>query len=255
MGAGYNSRMKLDRQKWRKPEIFGPSNLSKRLVKRHHLPYLGVALVVLTAITLRFGPNLWVLLQDEQALEAAIDQLGWMGPVALILFNIVQIVVAPIPGYVVQIASGYLFGPFWGGVWASIGLLAGAMLSMWLARTFGRPLVERIVGARRLDQWEKTTHADSAIIWFVLILSPTGDLPYFLAGLSSTRYLTIFLLSLAIRVPTTFVVTSAGAGVLLLNWWQLSIVVIALTILLAAFLRYQENIVGWIDVHVQRRLS
>ncbi len=200
------------------------------------------------------GPDLWRLLQNEQALEALIIELGWLGPVALIVFNIVQIVVAPIPGYVVQIASGYLFGPFWGGVWASIGLLAGAMLAMWLARTFGRPLVERLVGGQRLDKWETTTHSDSVIVWFILILSPTGDLPYFLAGLSSTRYLTIFLLSLAIRVPTTFVVTSAGAGVMLLNWWQLATALAALIVLLLAFMRYQDSIVSRIDQYVHRRI-
>ncbi len=224
-------------------------------MKRHHLPYLGVALIVFAATTVRFGPDLWRLLQDEQALEAMISELGWLGPVALIVFNIVQIVVAPIPGYVVQIASGYLFGPFWGGVWASVGLLVGAMLSMWLARTFGRPLVERLVGGHRLDRWETTTHSDSAIVWFILILSPTGDLPYFLAGLSSTRFLTILLLSLAIRVPTTFVVTSAGAGVMLLNWWQLATVLGALIVLLLTFIRYQDSIVSRIDQYVHRRLS
>jgi len=202
-----------------------------------------------------FLDQVWSLLQDEQALEAAINDLGWLGPAGLIAFNILQIVVAPIPGYVVQIASGYLFGPFWGGVWASIGLLIGAMLSMWLARTFGRPLVERLVGAQRLDKWEAATHSDSVIIWFILILSPTGDLPYFLAGLSSVRFRTIFLLSLAIRVPTTFVVTSAGAGVMLLNWWQLATALTALLVLLFAFMRYQETIVSRIDQYVQRRIS
>jgi uncharacterized membrane protein YdjX (TVP38/TMEM64 family) len=236
-------------------EIAGSPELQKRLVKRHHFPYLGVALVLFTATTARFGPNLWQLLQDEQALESTISELGWLGPAALIGFNIVQIVVAPIPGYVVQIASGYLFGPIWGGLWASIGLLVGAMLSMWLARTFGRPLVERLVGGQRLDRWETTTHSDSAIVWFILILSPTGDLPYFLAGLSSTRFLTIFLLSLAIRVPTTFVVTSAGAGVMLLNWWQLTTALAALIVLLLAFMRYQERIVSRIDQYVHRRMS
>lgn len=197
---------------------------------------------------------MWAILQDEQMLEATIAQLGWLGPAALILFNAVQIIVAPVPGYVVQVASGYLFGPVWGGVWASFGLMLGAMVAMWLARTFGRPLAERLVGGARLDKWEKTTHSNSVLIWFVLILSPTGDLPYFLAGLSSTRFLTIFLLVLAIRVPTTFVVAAAGAGVMLLDWRQLAIIATGLAMFMFAFLRYQEPVVRWIDVRVQRRM-
>ena len=110
---------------------------------------------------------------------------------------------------------------------------AGRRDALHVARTHIWPSACR-ASCRRpaAGQWETTTHSDSAIVWFILILSPTGDLPYFLAGLSSTRYLTIFLLSLAIRVPTTFVVTSAGAGVMLLNWWQLATALIALIVLM-----------------------
>ena len=222
----------------------------RRQLQRHRIPLLGVAFLMFAVFTLRFGPGLWRLLQNEQMLEAVIERLGWMGPAALIIFNTIQIVVAPIPGYVVQIASGYLFGPFWGGLWASIGLLLGSMLAMWLARVFGRPLAERLVGKGRLDKWEATTHSDSIFLWFILILSPTGDLPYFLAGLSRTRFSTIFLLVLAIRVPTTFVVASAGAGVLLLAWWQLAMIGVALTALLLVFMRYQEPMIRWVDAQV-----
>jgi uncharacterized membrane protein YdjX (TVP38/TMEM64 family) len=88
----------------------------------------------------RFGPGLWALVQDEAALRGYIARLGWLGPLALIVINAVQIVVAPIPGYVIQGASGFLFGPLWGGVWGSIGLLIGAMLAMLLARVYGRDL-------------------------------------------------------------------------------------------------------------------
>lgn len=230
-----------------------PALLYRRLSRRHY-PFLGVAIVLFTLIVALFGPRMWAILQDEQMLEATIAKLGWLGPAALILFNAVQIIVAPVPGYVVQVASGYLFGPVWGGVWASFGLMLGAMVAMWLARTFGRPLAERLVGGARLDKWEKTTHSNSVLIWFVLILSPTGDLPYFLAGLSSTRFLTIFLLVLAIRVPTTFVVAAAGAGVMLLDWRQLAIIATGLAMFMFAFLRYQEPVVRWIDVRVQRRM-
>jgi uncharacterized membrane protein YdjX (TVP38/TMEM64 family) len=194
-------------------------------------------------------------MQDKQQLEALVDGLGPAGPVVLVAFNALQIVVAPVPGYVIQIVSGYLYGPLWGGIWGSLGLLAGSMLAMWLARAFGRPLAERLVGKSRLDRWETVTHSNSLVIWFILILSPTGDLPYFLAGLSRVRFSTIFLLTLAIRVPTTFVVASAGAGVMLLTWWQLGLTVALLTGFLVVFMRNQARIVNWLDDKVHRKLS
>ncbi len=223
-------------------------------MSRHQLWIGGVAFVLLSLFLWHMGPSIWRILSDETALEAWITRLGWFGPVALIALNAVQIVVAPVPGYVLQIASGFLFGPLWGGVWASVGVMLGSMLSMWLARRFGRPLAARLVGEARLDRWESTTHSDSFWVWLILILTPTGDLPYFLAGLAKVRFRVIFILTLAIRVPTTFVVAAAGGGVMILNWWQLTLAITFLVTLLGLFLRYQDRLTGWIDGQVEQRL-
>ena len=226
-----------------------------RPARRLHLLLMGVAFVLLALLAWKVGPRLWLLMQDKARLEALVDGLGIAGPIVLVAFNALQIVIAPVPGYAVQIVSGYLYGPLWGGIWGSLGLLAGSMLAMWLARTFGRPLAERLVGRSRLDRWETVTHSTSLLVWFILIISPTGDLPYFLAGLAKVRFSVIFLLTLAIRVPTTFVVASAGAGVMLLTWWQLGLAVALLTGILVIFMRYQSQIVDWLDEKVHRQLS
>ncbi len=216
---------------------------------------LGGAVVVSGLLAWRFGPGLWTLVRDEQALEAFIANLGWLGPVALVLINVAQIVVAPIPGYVVQAAAGYLYGPFWGGVWGSVGLLLGSMLAMALARIFGRPLVLRLVSAERLARWERLTHSTSTLIWFLILLAPTGDLPYFMAGLAQVSFVKILVLTLVIRVPTVFVVAAAGAGVWILSGWQLGLIFVGLGALLFLFLRYQERILHAVDRRVQQRLS
>ena len=247
--------MNLDRERRLSWRDRWPTRAAEQSLNRRRLWIMGVVFFLSGLFLWRSGPFLWRILTDEQALESFIAGLGWLGPVALIAFNAVQIVVAPIPGYVVQVASGFLFGPLWGGVWASIGLLLGATLSMWLSRRFGRPLAERLVGGSRLDRWESVTHSDSVWVWLVLILTPTGDLPYFLAGLARVRFSVILLLTLAIRVPTTFVAAAAGGGVMLLNWWQLAGGMVLLVGLLIAFMRYQDRLTVWLDGQVQQRAS
>lgn len=202
-----------------------------------------------------WGPELWHVVQDEAALEAWIVRLGWFGPAALIAINAIQIVVAPIPGYVMQIAAGFLYGPWWGGLYSNLGLLIGSGLAFGLARRYGRPLTARFVGADRLDRWERVTHSTSTLVWFVLLLAPTGDLPYFLAGLARVSYLKVLALTLAIRVPTTFAVAAAGAGAVTLTWWQLVLIFGGLFMVLAVFLRYQDAIVNWTDRLAERQLQ
>jgi uncharacterized membrane protein YdjX (TVP38/TMEM64 family) len=214
-----------------------------------------VGILVLGLLGWRYGPALWTLLSDEAALEHFVTGLGWFGPLALIVFNALQIVVAPIPGYVVQAAAGYLYGPFWGGVWGALGLLTGASLAMWLSRRYGRQWVEQLAGRERLARWESVTHSDSTWLWFVLLTAPTGDLPYFLAGLARVSYAKVILLTLAIRMPATFVVAAIGAGAVGLEWWQLVLIFALLAGLLALFVRYQEPFLHWVDRTVQRRLA
>jgi uncharacterized membrane protein YdjX (TVP38/TMEM64 family) len=216
---------------------------------------IGVLVALIVVALVWYGPQLWELSRDERALEAWVTSLGWWGPVALVALNAIQIVIAPIPGYVAQIAAGFLFGAFWGGVWANLGLLIGSSISFWLARFYGRPIADRLVGHERLAQWEHVTHSTSTILWFVLLLGPIGDIPYFLAGLAQVSFVKIFIITLLVRVPSTFVVAAAGAGVMLLTWWQVAILLTALLLLLLVFLRYQDQIMAWIDRKMQRRLA
>lgn len=221
---------------------------------RQRWPWILVV-VSLICLVAWIGPQVWQIARDEAALQAAIAELGWLGPLALIAINVLQIVIAPIPGYVMQAAAGYLYGPFWGGLWGSIGLLAGAMLAMGLARTFGRPLVERFVGAERLEQWENATYSTNTLVWFILLAAPTGDLPYFLAGLAHVSYWKIFMLTLLVRVPFTFVVAAAGAGMWNVTGWQLAGGIIVLGALLVVFYTYRQRLVTLLDRYVQRRLT
>lgn len=216
---------------------------------------LAVGVVGLAAGLWVTGPQLWTLIQDPARLEVWVESLGWFGPLALIALNALQIVIAPVPGYVVQLAAGFLFGPVWGGIWGSLGLLAGAALAFWLARLFGRPVAERLVGRGRLDQWEKVTYSTNTLVWFMILLGPTGDVPYFLAGLSRVSFVKVLLLTAIIRIPSAFVAAAAGAGVMFLSWWQLVLIIVGLAGVLLVFLRYHDRIIHWSDRTLQRQIE
>lgn len=81
------------------------------------------------------------------------------------------------------------------------------------------------LGENRLTRWESVTHSSSAWVWLLLLLGPVGDTPYALAGLSCVSDLTIFLITILIRVPSVFLSSTAiGSGELprcfglLLSW-------------------------------------
>jgi uncharacterized membrane protein YdjX (TVP38/TMEM64 family) len=215
---------------------------------------LALGLLAVGGVVWHYGPALWALVRDQELLAAWVQQLGWLGPVAVVLLNALQIIFAPIPGYVVQIASGYLYGAFWGGVWNSLGLLIGATTAFWLARGFGRPVAERVLGGARLARWEKVTHSTSTLVWCVMLLGPTGDVPYYLAGLSRVSYIKVIIIATVLRVPSVFIEAAIGAGIVVLTWWQWAVVIAFLAGIVVFFLRYQEPILSWMEELVQRRV-
>lgn len=216
--------------------------------------WLLAILLVGVGLCWRFGGDFLRFLRDEEALEALIIRLGWLGPLVLIFCNALQIIIAPIPGYIVQLTAGFLYGPLWGGVWSAIGLLIGSMTAMWLSRTYGRPLVESLVGQGRLDRWERLIFTDHPVVWFMLLLAPIGDLPYFLAGLAHITFSRMALLIVLVRVPSVFVAAAIGAGVVGFTWWQIALLFCIGGSLLLLFFRYQEQLLQWIDGRVQERL-
>jgi len=132
-----------------------------------------------------------------------------------------------------------------------IGQMIGALTAMWLARTYGRPITERLVGSQRMARWENVPLSTSTVVWSVLLTAPTGDLPYFLAGLSKVSYTKIIIISLFIRIPASFVIAAAGAGVPWLTWEQMGIAAVICLLLVLLFLRYQEQILAWIEGRAQ----
>lgn len=177
---------------------------------------LVAVLVVVAGFAVTHYREMVSFLSNPDQIRAWLAKLGPLGPLALIGFNALQVVVAPFPGYPVQIAAGYLFGWWRGSLYAVAGMILGGLLAMTLARVYGRPLVQRIVGVERLERWEQVAHLNSLVVWFVLMLGPLGDGPYYIAGLTKLAVWKLLVIVLLVRTPSVLVSAAVGAG--LISW-------------------------------------
>lgn len=203
--------------------------------------------VGLAVVALRYHRPILDFVADQERLRAWLVTLGPLGPIGLIVLNAIQVVVAPIPGYVLQGAAGYLFGWLPGTFYAIIGMTLGGILAMSLARIFGRPLVRRVTGEQRLQRWEQVSRLNTLPIWFVLMLGPFGDIPYFVAGLTSLAIWKVVIVAVLVRWPSVILSTAVGSGVV--SWRSPWVIGGAAVLLTAALLgmRYQDRIDRWID--------
>ncbi len=208
---------------------------------------VAVVIVAGVALAVRYHRQVLDFLGDEAQIQAWLDQLGPLGPLGAIALNALQVVVAFIPGYVTQVASGFLFGYPKGAFYGVIGMLLGGAIAIGLARLLGRPLVLRMVGEDRLNRWEHVARLDSLPIWFILMLAPFGDVPYYIAGLTSLAIWKIIAVAALVRTPSVLIAVAVGAGVIdYRNPFFIAGVVIVVIVALLA-LRYQSRLERFVD--------
>jgi uncharacterized membrane protein YdjX (TVP38/TMEM64 family) len=222
-------------------------------------PWLRRTALVLVALTVLFlallhHEAILDLVRDQERLQAWLADLGPLGPLGLIAINAAQVVFAPIPGYFMQIAAGYLYGWLGGAIYGVVGMALGGILAMGLARIFGRPLVIRVVSEKRLARWEQVTHLNALPIWFLLMLGPFGDIPYFIAGLTSLAIWKIVAVAVFVRTPSVVVSAAIGAGII--SWRSPWVIGGALLLMGTAVwaMFHQERIERFVDEKLLSRV-
>ncbi|KAB1196850.1 MULTISPECIES: TVP38/TMEM64 family protein [Haloferax] len=173
--------------------------------------------VVLAAVVLTVGSvlvNRFPFLADPRELRAVLLGVGVLAPLAFVGVQIVQVLVAPVPGQALGFASGYLFGAFWGTVYSMVGIVIGTALAAGLARQFGRPYVERVVTADALTVFDDAMASHGLTVLFVVFLVPglPDDALCFAAGLTDIPIRRIVAIAAVGRLPGFLLVNLAGSA-------------------------------------------
>lgn len=172
-------------------------------------------IIVITVLSMKFPPHLRALYQRQAQLKAAVARQGARAIAAFIGVQVLQVVVAGIPGEVVQVAGGYLFGPFWGSLFLVSGLVIGSLAAFFAARLLGAPLLRLVVpGPKRERLLGLLCGARTELIIFFLYLVPglPKDALTYVAGLTPINPWRFLAISTLGRLPALVVSCYLGAS-------------------------------------------
>ena len=200
--------------------------MSGRSRRSAWLFWLATILIVAGSVA-AWGRPVYQFVADQEQVRGWVGQLGPYGPLGLVLLEVAQILLAPLPGQAVGLVSGYLYGPWWGTLYAMAGLLAGSLLSFLLARHFGRPLLRRLAGESVLARLDELARRGGTLFFLLIWLVPftPDDVVCFAAGLTPISTGQFLLLVTLGRLPGVLVYTWVGANATRLNptWWAIGI--------------------------------
>ncbi len=183
------------------------------------------------------------LVGDQEGVSAYLQSYGAWGPVALAAAQLLQVLVAVIPGHVFLIAAGYVYG-FWLGLLLNMICIVGAsQLGFALARWTGRPVVDRLVDKKTLDKWYSIGEKQGFTFFtiaFVLPMFPT-DMMNFVAGLTGIKGTQFLAANILGRLPGAIMLTMIGAyGIRFANWqWGVIAAIIVLVFVIGRTVVYR----------------
>jgi len=177
-------------------------------------------------------------------LDAWFDGLGIWAPLVFVLLWIAACVFF-LPGSVITIAGGLIFGAVWGTVWTTVGANLGAVAAFLIGRYAARGMVEKMVeenrALRKIDEGVKRQGWRMLMITRLVPIFPFNAQNY-VYGLTDIPLRTYILVTLPSMLPATiaynFAAGSLRTGNLGRTLWYLGIA--------AVFFVLLSLIPGWV---------
>jgi len=170
--------------------------------------------LVIITVAILFATMRWPAIQQQsQALLQRISQLGAWAPVAFVLLYIVATVLF-IPGFLLTLGAGVLFGVVRGAIIVLTGATLGACCAFLIARYFARErLTQRFSQDHRFRALDKAIADEGWKVVGLLRLSPVVpfNLLNYALGLTRVSLRDYFLASLIGMAPGTLIYVYAGA--------------------------------------------
>jgi uncharacterized membrane protein YdjX (TVP38/TMEM64 family) len=192
---------------------------------------------------------------NAEALRTWLDQFGIFAPIVFIGIQALQVIVAPIPGQVVALVAGYLFGSFWGTVYSLTGVLIGSAVAFSLSKRYGRSFVENVIHEDVIDRFDGfvDTVGIPGLFAFVIIPGLPDDAICFLSGLTKWSLPTFIGVIAVGRLPA-YVLTVYAGGELASGRFLSAMALVALVVAASAVGYYKQEAVRDLVERVEPRL-
>jgi uncharacterized membrane protein YdjX (TVP38/TMEM64 family) len=214
------------------------------------------AVMLLCLLVLWFRAPLWDkmldyyrLFSDRGQIRQFVSSFGSSAPPIFMLIQILQVMLAPVPGEATGFIGGYLFGVLPGFIYSSIGLTVGSWLNFVIGRLLGKRYVRKLIPADRFEKIDAAVKRQGVIVLFILFLFPGFPKDYLCLALGlSTLPVKIFILLAGLgRMPGTFALSLQGAFLYEKNYMLLGFLIGACLILALLCYAYRERIYLWVE--------
>ena len=178
---------------------------------------------------------------------ADVRNAGPVGFLILLGLQFLQVVVAFIPGEVVQLAAGMMYGPWLGALLILVGCVFSSAFIFELVHRLGAPFVQSMVPVKYMDtirDFEKTGKLNSIVFILFLIPGMPKDVFTYIVPLTDMLMKTFLLLTTIGRIPGVVVSTYAADGLLDGRIMESVILFVALAVIAVVAILMKDKLIA-----------
>ena len=174
-----------------------------------------ITIAVLLAITVPITLYILHIKDDLDSFEALVQSFGVWGVVFMFLLQVVQVVLAVIPGEPVELVMGALYGTVWGTLLCIAGIVVGTALIYILVKRLGRNFVEKIMDwekFRKLKFLKNPAKRDTLMFFLMFLPGTPKDLLTYFAPFTGISLPRILIIAAIARIPSVITSTYVGSS-------------------------------------------
>lgn len=167
----------------------------------------------------------WEEINSAEKIKNFILSLGFWGRLVFVLMQFLQVTFIPLPAAITTIAGALVYGPLEAALLSVAGIFLGSVFAFFLGRTFGRKLVEFMVGKETCQKWIKIL-SEGKYAFFVMMLLPIfpDDILCLVAGLTDMSWTFFGVTNLISRPIAIFMTCYLGSGSIIpYHGWGLAV--------------------------------
>lgn len=178
-------------------------------IKKYKLQ-IGIAIIILLLVIsgYMYYSKYFHILKSPQKVKEYIVSYGKFSFLAFFVMQVLQVVAFFIPGEIIQIAGGYIFGTAVGTLISVLGITVGSAVAFYISNKLGRPFVKKITSKKNINFFEKMIKNGEIKYVITLIYLIPGlpkDILAYVCGITDVNGKEFIIYSTIGRLPGIFI--------------------------------------------------
>jgi len=221
-------------------------NMLKFIDKYKSYIVLALLCVFFMVVGYEYYSRYFYMFRNPESIKNFVMSYGTYALAAFILLQILQVVAFFIPGELVQIAGGYIYGTVLGGVISLLGITIGSALAYTVANVYGKPFVKKFVSEKNFKFIERILDLGSKrFVVFLIYVIPgiPKDVVAYICGISNISFKEFIVFSTLGRIPCIFISSYFGSQLIAGNKHLLIIIAAVVSLIFIIGLFKGEKII------------